>query len=350
MTTETSEQRKYIVLVVDDLPQNLDVMKGILLPEYDVRLTTKPKSVMNIAKAVKPDIILLDIMMPEVNGYQVCQQLKADPETQGIPVIFVSAMTDVKDEQKGFDLGAVDYITKPVVEAIVKARVNTHLLLSDQMRATQQLVAKKTKELEQSQRSAIFMLGEAGHYNDNDTGVHIWRMAAYAGALARAALWTVEQVELIELASPMHDTGKIGISDDILKAPRKLTESEMAIMRSHAKIGYRILSKSQTPLFDMAAVIALHHHEKWDGSGYPDNLVAEQIPEAARIVAIADVFDALTMKRPYKKSWPTEDAFDFIEQQAGAHFDPHLVQLFLSIKDEILTLKAKYDGMEQGQS
>lgn len=187
MTTETSEQRKYIVLVVDDLPQNLDVMKGILLPEYDVRLTTKPKSVMNIAKAVKPDIILLDIMMPEVNGYQVCQQLKADPETQGIPVIFVSAMTDVKDEQKGFDLGAVDYITKPVVEAIVKARVNTHLLLSDQMRATQQLVAKKTKELEQSQRSAIFMLGEAGHYNDNDTGVHIWRMAAYAGALARAA-------------------------------------------------------------------------------------------------------------------------------------------------------------------
>lgn len=309
MTTETSEQRKYIVLVVDDLPQNLDVMKGILLPEYDVRLTTKPKSVMNIAKAVKPDIILLDIMMPEVNGYQVCQQLKADPETQGIPVIFVSAMTDVKDEQKGFDLGAVDYITKPVVEAIVKARVNTHLLLSDQMRATQQLVAKKTKELEQSQRSAIFMLGEAGHYNDNDTGVHIWRMAAYAGALARAALWTVEQVELIELASPMHDTGKIGISDDILKAPRKLTESEMAIMRSHAKIGYRILSKSQTPLFDMAAVIALHHHEKWDGSGYPDNLVAEQIPEAARIVAIADVFDALTMKRPYKKSWPTEDLF-----------------------------------------
>jgi putative two-component system response regulator len=349
MTTMTSEQKKYTVLVVDDLPQNLDVMKGILLPEYDVRLTTKPKSVITIAKAVKPDIILLDIMMPEINGYQVCQQLKADPETQAIPVIFVSAMTDVKDEQKGFDLGAVDYITKPVVEAIVKARVNTHLLLSDQMRATQRLVAKKTKELEQSQRSAIFMLGEAGHYNDNDTGVHIWRMAAYAGALARAALWTVEQVELIELASPMHDTGKIGISDDILKAPRKLTEEEMAIMRTHAKIGYRILSKSQTPLFEMAAIIALHHHEKWDGSGYPDSLVAEQIPEAARIVAIADVFDALTMKRPYKKSWPTADAFDFIEQQSGAHFDPHLVQLFLSIKDEILALKAKYDEMEQGQ-
>lgn len=343
MSTEAAAVKKYTILVVDDLPQNLDVMKGILLPEYDVRVTTKPKSVMAIAKAIAPDIILLDIMMPELNGYQVCQQLKAEPATAHIPIIFVTAMTEVQDEQRGFDLGAVDYITKPVVESIVKARVHTHLLLSDQTRAAQQLVKQRTAELEQIQRSAIYMLGEAGHYNDNDTGVHIWRMAAYSAALARAALWNVERAKLIELAAPMHDTGKIGISDDILKAPRKLTEQEMIIMRSHAYIGYKILSKSQTPLFNMAADIALHHHERWDGTGYPKQLVAEQIPESARIVAIADVFDALTMKRPYKQSWPVEDAFDYIEQHAGSHFEPRLVDCFLSIKAEILAIKQQYD-------
>lgn len=347
MTTEPTAQSRDIVLVVDDIPQNLDVMRGILLPEYDVRVTTKPKSVVGIAESVKPDIILLDIMMPEINGYQVCRQLKANPKTQAIPIIFVSAMSEIEDEQKGFDLGAVDYITKPVNESIVKARVSTHLTLSNQKRAAERLVVQKTKELASSQRSAIYMLGEAGHFNDNDTGVHIWRMAAYAATLAKAALWSVPQTRLIELAAPMHDTGKIGISDAILKAPRRLTEEEMAIMKTHSEIGHRILSKSQTPLFKMAADIALYHHEKWDGSGYPHGLKGDNIPEAARIVAIADVFDALTMKRPYKKPWSIEQAFDYILQNSGSHFDPKLVDVFLSIKDEIIAVKQEYDQLEQ---
>ncbi len=347
MTTDQAEQNRYTVLVVDDIPQNLDVMKGILLPEYDVRVTTKPKTVLKIAESVRPDIILLDVMMPEVNGYQVCQQLKANPKTQNIPIIFVSAMSEIEDEQKGFDYGAVDYITKPVTEAIVKARVSTHLTLSDQKRAAQRLVRQKTKELASSQRSAIHMLGEAGHFNDNDTGVHIWRMAAYAAQLAEAALWSVEQTRLLELAAPMHDTGKIGITDTILKAPRKLTTDEMEVMKTHSEIGHRILSKSQTPLFKMAADIALYHHEKWDGSGYPKGLSAEQIPQSARIVAIADVFDALTMKRPYKKPWSMDEAFNFIEQQAGSHFDPQLAALFIAIRAEIENTKREYDELEQ---
>lgn len=341
-----SMQEKYVVLVVDDLPENLDVMKGILLPEYDVRLTTKPKSVMSIAESVQPDIILLDVMMPEVSGYQVCQQLKANPKTAKIPVIFVSAMTDIKDEKKGFELGAVDYLAKPVIEAIVKARVNTHLQLSNQMKAAEQLIVQKTKELESSQKSAIHMLGEAGHYNDNDTGVHIWRMAAYSAALATEALWPVEQAKLIEMAAPMHDTGKIGISDAILKAPRKLTEDEMNTMKGHPEIGHKILSKSNTPLFKMAADIALYHHEKWDGSGYPYGLSGNDIPESARIVAIADVFDALTMERPYKRAWSIDEAFDYIAKHSGSHFDPHLTNLFLSIRDKLLQIKMQFDSTE----
>ena len=347
MTSDQFEQNRYTVLVVDDIPQNLDVMKGILLPEYDVRVTTKPKTVVKIAESVKPDLILLDIMMPEVNGYQICQQLKANSKTQSIPVIFVSAMSEIEDEQKGFDYGAVDYITKPVTEAIVKARVSTHLMLSDQKRAAEKLVRQKTKELASSQRSAIHMLGEAGHYNDNDTGVHIWRMAAYAAELAKAALWPVERTRLLELAAPMHDTGKIGITDMILKAPRKLTDEEMTIMKTHSEIGHRILSKSQTPLFKMAADIALYHHEKWDGSGYPQALKGKDIPESARIVAIADVFDALTIERPYKRPWSMDKAFSFIEQQAGSHFDPELATLFLSLRAEIEEIKREYDELEQ---
>lgn len=346
MISTSSEQDKYVVLVVDDLPQNLDVMKGILLPDYDVRLTTKPNSVVGIAESVQPDIILLDIMMPEINGYQVCQQLKANPKTAKIPVVFVSAMTDIKDEKKGFEVGAVDYIAKPVVESIVKARVKTHLQLSNQMREAERLILQRTKELEASQKSAIHMLGEAGHYNDSDTGVHIWRMAAYAAALAREALWSVAQANLIELAAPMHDTGKIGISDAILKAPRKLTNEEMKLMKGHPEIGHRILSKSNTPLFKMAADIALYHHEKWDGSGYPHGLKGDSIPESARIVAIADVFDALTMKRPYKRAWTIEESFNYLLENSGSHFDPNLTRLFLAIRPKLMQIKAEFDGLE----
>lgn len=334
------------VLVVDDTLANIDILKAILEVNYIVKIAISGDVALKITNKQAPDIILLDIMMPDMDGHEVCRILKANPETSKIPIIFVTAMAEADDEQFGFDLGAVDYITKPIHPAIVKARVKTHLALADQQRACEINVQNRTRELELSQKDAIMMLGIAGHYNDTDTGVHIWRMAEYASALARAAQWPVEQATLLELAAPMHDTGKIGISDSILKAPRKLTDDEWVIMRTHAEIGHAILSVSNTALFQLAAEVALAHHEKWDGSGYPHGLKAKDIPESGRIVALADVFDALTMSRPYKEAWTIESALELIQEQAGVHFDPHLVALFMSIKDEILAIKAHWDLRE----
>ena len=205
------------------------------------------------------------------------------------------------------------------------------------------LVEKRTSELENSQSSAIFMLGRAGHFNDTDTGVHIWRMAAYASALAEAAGWGKRQARMLGKAAAMHDTGKIAIPDSILKKPGKLTSQEWEIMKRHSEAGYEILSESKTPLFITAAAIARYHHEKWDGSGYPDGLKKEEIPLEARIVAIADVFDALTMKRPYKQAWSAEKAFSEIARSSGSHFDPRLVEIFLSIKDKIYNIKNDWE-------
>ncbi|MET0066940.1 MAG: HD domain-containing phosphohydrolase [Candidatus Thiodiazotropha sp.] len=339
--------RKQVILVVDDTPENIAVMKGILVGQYTVLAATSGIIALKLVEKRKPDLILLDVMMPEMDGYEVCRHLKANPQTTEIPVIFVTAKTESEDEQTGFDAGAVDYLAKPVHPSVVRARVKTHLSLSDQQQACRRQVIERTRELEESQRAAIFMLGDAGHYNDTDTGVHIWRMAAYSAALARAVKWPVEEARLLELAAPMHDTGKIGISDDILKAPRKLTDEEWKIMKTHSVIGYRILSKSSSPLFQMAASVALHHHERWDGGGYPDGLVGDAIPECARIVAIADVFDALTMRRPYKEPWPVEKALETLRESAGSHFDPDLVNAFIQIIDEILEIKQAWDQKEQ---
>lgn len=341
---EVVEKRS--VLIVDDTPENIDVLRGILADRYAIRAATNGELALRIATSQKPGLILLDVMMPGMDGYEVCRRLKSDPGTASIPVIFVTAKTETEDEQTGFDAGAVDYITKPVNPALVIARVDTHLALADQQLACHQQVIARTRELEESQRAAVFMLGDAGHYNDTDTGAHIWRMAAYSAALARAAQWPVARARLLELAAPMHDTGKIGIPDSILKAPRKLTPGEWEIMKGHTRIGYRILNKSPSELFQLAASIALSHHERWDGSGYPDRLAGDAIPQSARIVAIADVFDALTMRRAYKEAWETERALETLKQQAGSHFDPELIRLFFTIQDEILGIKQAWENKE----
>ncbi|WED20565.1 response regulator [Vibrio sp. JC009] len=340
---------KQNLLIVDDTPENIDVLKGILSDEYQVRIATNGQTALKIAKLKKPDLILLDVMMPEIDGHEVCKRLKADEETAAIPIIFVTAMTEVEDETLGLKLGAVDYITKPVNAAIVKARVSNHLALANQRRAIEREVVKRTKELDESHKSAIFMLGEAGHYNDNDTGVHIWRMAAYAGALAKKVNWHVDDAKILELAAPMHDTGKIGIVDSILKAPRKLNIDEWEVMKTHCEIGYKILNRSEAPLFKQAAEIARYHHEKWDGSGYPFGLEGDDIPESARIVALADVFDALTMRRPYKEPWPVEKAFEEIQNSAGSHFEPRLVDAFIEMKDELMAIMEEWNAKEQAE-
>lgn len=337
---------KQSILAVDDTPENLQVLKGILVPQYSILAAISGEAALKILDKTRPDLILLDIMMSGMDGYELCRILKSRVDTADIPVIFVSAMSEVKDERQGFEVGAVDYITKPVNAELVRARVKTHLMLADQNRTFKLMVEERTFELEQTQRAAIKMLAEAGHYNDSDTGVHIWRMASYSSALAQALGWTVERSAMLEFSAAMHDTGKIGIPDSILKAPRKLNEDEWEIMKTHSEIGYRILRESDTPIFELAATIAHYHHEKWDGSGYPDGLSGESIPECARIVAITDVFDALTMLRPYKKVWSTEQAIATLRENAGKHFDPSMVEKFISIMPDILELKERWDAKE----
>lgn len=323
-----------LILVVDDEPQNLAALQQVLSSDY--RLVFARHGAEALAAAIKhlPALILLDIEMPDLDGYAVCRLLKADERTSAIPVIFVTSLAEVGNEAAGFEAGAVDYIVKPISPTIVSARVRTHLSLVQASR------------LERSYRDAIYMLGEAGHVHDTDTGVHIWRMAAYAGALAAICGWGGDARHLLELAAPMHDTGKIGIPDAILRKHGPLDAGEWEVMRTHSRIGYELLSKSNAPVFRMAAEIALRHHEKYDGSGYPDGLAGQSIPEAARIVALVDVFDALTTKRPYKEAWPIERVLATLREGAGAHFDPQMLDAFTSILPQILEIKKAWDERE----
>lgn len=322
------------ILCVDDEPNNLAALRQILKDEYALAFARNGEEALRAAEKHRPALILMDVQMPDIDGYEVCRRLKQNPSTEAVPVIFVTSRSEILDEKAGFDAGGVDYITKPLFPMIVQARVHTHLSLV------------QVSELEKSCYAAIHMLGEAGHYNDTDTGVHIWRMAAYCGSLADAANWTQERRKLIELAAPMHDTGKIGIPDAVLKKPGPLDETEWTIMKTHSRIGYDILKKSDTPVFQLAAEIALNHHEKWGGRGYPEGLAGEAIPESARIVAIADVFDALTMKRPYKEAWPLDRVMLTMRRDAGTHFEPRLMRLFEDNLPTILALKAEWDARE----
>ncbi|WP_347986197.1 HD domain-containing phosphohydrolase [Methylomonas sp. AM2-LC] len=322
------------ILIVDDEPTNLALLHQILKDDYPLIFANSGQEALLMSAKQPISMILLDIQMPEMSGYEVCSALKADPMTASIPVIFVTALNDYGNEETGFLLGCVDYLIKPVVPSLVRSRVRTHLSLV------------QASQLKQSQRDTIFILGEAGHYRDNDTGLHIWRMAAYSKTLAKALGWTEPNVELLELAAPMHDTGKIGIPDSILCKPGKLTPEEWKIMQTHSQIGYDILSKSDAPLLKLAAEIALHHHEKWNGTGYPNALKEKDIPESARIVAIADVFDALTMDRSYKKAWPVEQAINMIKENAAQHFDPYMVSCFMDILPQLLTIKMQWENIE----
>lgn len=319
------------ILVVDDEPVNLAAMRQVIGDQYPAVYARDGQGAIEAARKHQPALILLDIQMPDMDGYEVCRRLKADPETQDIPLIFVTSLAETGHEAAGFAVGAVDYIIKPVSPPIVLARIRTHLSL---VRATR---------LERSYLDAITMLGELGHYHDEDTGVHIWRMASYAQALARAIGWSPDQARLLELAAPMHDTGKVAIPESILRKPGKLDDAQWQVMKTHTQIGHDILVRSSAEVFRLAAEVALCHHEKWDGSGYPAGKAGESIPQSARIVAIADVFDALSMKRSYKDPWPLDQIVATLKEGSGRHFDPTLLEVFLSILPEILAIQADWE-------
>lgn len=336
----TSE--KQTVLVVDDTPENIDVLAGVLRQDYTVKAAINGEMALRIIRNAPPDIILLDIMMPGMDGYEVCRRLKADHTTRHIPIIFITARIGVDDELLGLELGAVDYLTKPVSPPLVKARIKTHLALHDQNRELDRRVREQTRQLYDTRLQIIQRLARAAEFKDNETGQHVIRMSHYARLLGLAAGMSDYEADMLMNAAPMHDVGKIGIPDHILQKPGKLTPEEFEIMKTHAEIGARILGDDPSELMQLARIVALSHHEKWDGSGYPAGLSGENIPRVGRIVAIADVFDALTSVRPYKKAWTVEEALSHLHNEAGKHFDPQLVGFFIGLRDQILGIRQAY--------
>ncbi|MBS4098952.1 MAG: two-component system response regulator [Sulfuricella sp.] len=336
-------QPKQTILVVDDTPENIDLLCEVLGSEYRTRTAINGEKALKIAfSSAKPDLILLDIMMPGLSGYEVCRTLKENPDTRSIPVIFVTAMGEAQDEEKGLESGAVDYITKPISPPIVRARVKTHLALYDQKRELEHMVRLRTRDLEITRRQIIHRLGRASEFKDNETGNHILRMSFYSRLIGRAAGMSEESLDNLSCAAAMHDVGKIGIPDHIMLKRGELNEKEWEIIKKHPEIGAEIIGQHSDELLKTARIVAMTHHEKWDGSGYPLGLKGADIPLAGRIVAIADVFDALTSDRPYKQAWSVEDAVRQIEASGGTHFDPALIGPFKSVLPEIIKIKMEF--------
>jgi len=358
MTIPPGEERPR-VLVVDDTPENLQLMHALLKESYRVLLANGGAAALRLARLEpRPDLILLDIMMPELNGYTVCEALKADPETAPIPVIFLTARGEVEDEEMGFRSGCVDYITKPVSPPTLLARVANHLALkaaSDQLaynnRYLIEEVERRTREVQMVQDVTIMAMASLAETRDIETGMHIRRTQHYVRTLAErlrkmweekgleaASIPTELSDEIIEImykSAPLHDIGKVGIPDAILLKPGALDAAEFEIMKSHTTLGLETIAAAEKLLdapstfLSVARQIACSHHEKWDGSGYPHALAGEAIPLPARLMAVADVYDALISRRVYKEPFSHERAVSMIEAGSGSHFDPTVVSAFL---------------------
>lgn len=331
---------KYTMLVVDDEPNNIDLLRTILSPYYLVKVARGGVKAIEIAFSnPPPDLILLDILMPDMDGYEVCRRIKANPARCKIPIMFVTAMEEQEDEEFGLSLGAKDYITKPFSPSVILARVKTHLALYDQTRELERLVDLRTQELQESRLQIIKRLGRAAEFRDNETGQHVGRISHYSREIALACGMDERTAQTLFLASAMHDIGKIGTPDYVLFKPGKLDEAEWAQMKEHAGQGAEILGNHPDELLQMAHVVALSHHERWDGTGYPQGLKGSDIPRVGQIVSIADVFDALISRRPYKQAWPIEQAVSTILAGSGSQFDPDLMAPFMTALPEMLRIK-----------
>ncbi len=330
------------VLLVDDTKANIDILVQTLKNDFKLGVALNGKRAIEYVNENHVDLILLDVLMPEVDGFAVCRTLKKNRFTADIPIIFITAMDAPEHKTKGFEMGAVDYITKPFDITEVKARVQTHLTLvlaqaelKEQNVVLEKKVKERTKELEETQIEIINRLGLASEYRDEGTGQHVRRMSEYCRMLGKSAGLSEDEYELLALASTMHDAGKIGIADDILLKPGALNDSEWEEMKNHSLIGGELLSGSNSKLMQLAETIAKTHHERWDGTGYFRGLQGEEIPLCGRIVCLCDVFDALVSERPYKRAWSVDEAMDEIGQWSGTHFDPVLADKFIGLKPKI---------------
>lgn len=352
------------ILIVDDTPENLSVLGELLQPTYRVRAANSGKRAIQIAMAdPTPDLILLDVMMPEMDGFEVLQELKASGTTRNIPVIFVTAMDGTSDEERGLDLGAVDYITKPIRPSIVLARVRTQLelkaardFLSNQNAFLENEVSRRMHENQLIQEVSIHALARLAETRDPETGKHLRRTQEYILTLARrlckhprfAHYLDQRTIDALVQSAPLHDIGKVGIPDHVLLKPGKLTPDEWEIMKTHAELGSNAIAQAEADaekpveFLAIAKMIARSHHEKWNGSGYPDGLAGDDIPIAARLMALADVFDALTCKRVYKPAFSFEDAYRIILDGKGIHFDPDIVEAFVCDFETFIAIAKAY--------
>ncbi|BBK00502.1 response regulator [Xanthomonas campestris pv. campestris] len=319
------------LLCVDDESSNLATLRQLLRDDYPLVFAKSGGEALDAVARHAPALILLDVELPDMDGYAVARTLKQDPDSTAIPILFVTSRSTEHDERTGLEAGAADYVSRPYSAALLKARIATHLTLAENARLAQQY------------RDAIHLLGTAGQGQDADTGAHIWRMSAYARLLAEKVGWPPAQAQLLEDAAPLHDAGKIAVPGSILHKPDSLDEHEREVVRQHPQVGHDLLRHGRGPLFQLAADIALHHHECWDGSGYPQGVAGDAIPEAARIVAVADVFDALCGRRAYKSPWAVEDAMRKLDSMAGKQLEPRLVHAFRDALPQMLKIKDAWD-------
>ncbi|MBN8489601.1 MAG: two-component system response regulator [Burkholderiales bacterium] len=355
-------EHRATLLVVDDTPANLNLLAGLLNSEHRVKLANSGARALEIALREPPDLVLLDVMMPEVDGFEVCRRLKAEARTRDVPVIFVTAMSQPEDEARGFEVGGADFIHKPISPPILRSRVRTHLQVKASRDALKrrnaglaEALAAQLDQVERLRDATMFVMVSLAEFRDQDTGNHVKRTQEYVRTLAEylrehpgddadAARLDEGSIELLAKSAPLHDIGKVAIPDHILLKPGKLDTADFEVMKTHTLQGWEILQRAAlrmggaSDFLDFARQIARHHHERWDGQGYPDGLAGSDIPLAARLMAVADVYDALISRRPYKEPLPHADAMAMLAQGAGQHFDPRIVAAAQACEDRFIEI------------